>query len=211
MGEAAVTSYVMRPIRQSDVSALSNWLENLDDLALFDRCMRVPLGPNATDALWKDVIEATDHKKRLWFGIVDSTDNTVGVIGLESISAINGDAVLAMIMAPEARNKGIGVRASSLMIDIAFQQLRLRRLTSYYRADNGASAFLIDQAGFQKEGVMRQAWFSNGKFHDTIAVGLLLDEWLERRTVLARDISRDCIVSFGQSASTTWNWPPLDG
>jgi len=203
-------TYFVRPLEKSDIPAISHWFVDLDDLSAFDRCMRIPLSLGATEKAWSDSIGNDGLNGKYWFAIDDKENQTIGIIGLESVSLINGDAVLPVCIAKAARNKGIGIRSAALMLDVAFQQLGLNRLTSYYRADNDVTRYLTERAGFRQEGCMRQAWFAGGRHVDMIIVGILRQEWMERRKTLAEELDTKTVVTFGRHSSGTWSWPPVD-
>jgi len=132
----------------------------------------------------------------------------VGIAGLESFSAVNGDAVVPLHVGKSVRQQGVGVRVLALVADIAFRQLRLNRLTSYIRAGNEVSHRISTRVGFQVEGCLRQAWFTDGRHVDMLVVGPLTDEWMARRTALSAELDGSPTVSFGHDASPSWSWPP---
>ncbi len=202
--------FFVRPVEKADAPVISRWFEDLEDLALFDRCNRIPLSLEATEDAWADAFGNDGKAGKYWFAIEDTAQMPVGIIGLENVSLVNGDAVLPVCIARSARNKGVGIRSTALVMDIAFRQLRLNRLTSYYRADNDVSRYLIDVAGFREEGCMRQAWFTNGHHVDMMVVGILRNEWMERRRKLASELDSKTIVTFGRDSSPMWSWPPYD-
>ncbi|HUF87932.1 MAG TPA: GNAT family protein [Thermohalobaculum sp.] len=202
------TIFFVRPLEMTDIPAVTQWFLDLDDLALFDRSMRVPLSRQAAEKSWAESLGNDDRSGKSWFAITCEQDIPIGIIGLESVSVVNGDAVVPMCIERAVRNKGVGIRALALVLDIAFRQLGLSRVTSYYRADNEASRALTGRAGFSEEGCVRQAWFSGGERHDMIVIGLLRQEWLERRKTLAQELEHDTVVTFGRDTSGRWSWPP---
>ena len=67
--------------------------------------------------------------------------------------------------------------AVSELLAYGFSVLDLNKIRALVVPDNIASAKLLERLKFQKEGVMRQAQFVNGKYDDLIAFGLLREEW----------------------------------
>ena len=67
--------------------------------------------------------------------------------------------------------------AVSELLAYGFSVLDLNKIRALVVPDNIASAKLLERLNFQKEGVMRQAQFVNGKYDDLIAFGLLREEW----------------------------------
>ncbi len=210
MTRAKPTRFFVRPLEKADVPTLTQWFLDLDDLALFDRSMRIPLNREAADKSWVELLGNDSRSRNYWFAITCEQGNPIGIIGLESISVVNGDAIVPMCVDTAARNKGVGIRSLALVLDIAFRQLRLNRLTSFYRADNEASRSMTERAGFRQEGRMRQAWFAEGELFDMIAIGILREEWMQRRRTLAEELDRSTVVSFGRGTSGKWSWPPTE-
>lgn len=202
--------YLVRPLERSDIPTFTAWFHDLDDLSTFDRTARIPLGQDAAEKTWADALGNDGKNGRYWFAIEDAEKNTVGIAGLESLSVINGDAVISLYLVRSVRRQGVGVRTIALLADVAFKQLGLVRITSYYHADNEGSRKLTARVGFEVEGRMRQAWFSGGRRSDMVVVGLLRQDWLDRRTALASELEAETIVSFGAVASPTWSWPSKD-
>jgi RimJ/RimL family protein N-acetyltransferase len=196
----------MSPLEPSCLQEISRWLSDLDDLSLFDRESRMPIGP---DMLRSGLVSADEKgvPDKHWFSIKHRDKKLVGMIGLEKLSLVNRDGVVPMFVSKPFRGRGIGIRSLALLMDVAFRQFGLQRLTSYLRADNEASRALTERAGFRQEGRLRQAWFSDGRHHDMLVIGILRQEWLERRAALADELDPRTVVTFGGDISGEWSWP----
>lgn len=190
---------------------MCRWFQDVEDLASFDRGTRIPLNCVATERDWRNMVGASNDNSNCWFAIDGSDGAVAGVIGLDGISPVNRDCVIPLFVERSLRRTGVGIRATALMLDLAFRQLGLNRVTSYYRDDNESSRDLIARLGFQPEGRLRQAWFSGGRFFDMIAVGLLSHEWEERRGALASELSAGTLVTMGGAPLDRWTWPPQQG
>lgn len=210
MARSTRKTYIIRPLEMSDIPTMSQWFTDLDELSLFDRSMRIPLSLEASEKSWSDSIGNSASKGKYWFAIVCNEDKLTGIVGLEDVSLVNGDAIIPMYIEKTARNRGLGIRSLAMVLDLAFRQLGLNRLTSYYRVDNGISRSLIERLGFREEGCMRQAWFAGGRYLDMIVIGILRQEWLERRQALAEELDCNTVVTFGRHSSGRWSWPPAD-
>ena len=62
--------------------------------------------------------------------------------------------------------QGLASRAVKLMVSYAFDQLDCNRLHTGVYSSNPASMRVLEKAGFQKEGVFKQAIWKNQQFHD---------------------------------------------
>lgn len=200
--------FVLRPAEKSDLGVISHWFHDVADLACFDRTSRIPLNQTQTEQFWNDILSTPDDTKTCWFTLASEKGEALGLAGLDAISLVNRDAVLPLFIDKSIRRTGVGIRATALLLDFAFRQLGLNRVTSYYRVDNLGSETLLKRLGFQVEGTMRQAWFADGRFHDTHTVGVLQTEWLEQRQSLADELDAGTVVAFGSAASSEWSWPP---
>ncbi|WP_420583721.1 GNAT family N-acetyltransferase [Ruegeria sp.] len=199
----------LRPLEKADFEVIAPWFQDIDDLARFERASRIPLNLTQTEENWSDAFGATPNSCKCWFVIEAESGQVLGLTGLEAISPINRDAVVAVFVEKSARRLGLAARATALILDFAFRQMGLNRLTSYYRADNHISRDLVARLGFKVEGTMRQAWFADCTFHDMVVVGVLKQDWQERRSELAKDLRQETVVTFGSDLSSNWSWPPL--
>ncbi|MFY0312701.1 GNAT family N-acetyltransferase [Leisingera sp. D0M16] len=200
--------FQLRPLETADLATAADWLQNIADLARFDRSTRIPLTASGIEQAWGPIGDAGANAGKCWFALTEEGGELCGIAGLENISAVNRDAVIAMLIEKSRRRQGIGIRAMALLLDFAFRQIGLNRVTSYYRADNTRSEQLTARAGFATEGRMRAAWFAEGRFFDMITVGLLREEWDASRKALAQELGASPRVSFRGAEADGWVWPP---
>ncbi len=201
--------FLLRPLALEHIAMITLWYERMDDLISFDRHTPLPISAAAMEAKWRESILAPEPRTSHWFVIADGDDTLVGLVGLKEINYVHGDAVLAILIAESARRNGIGTRASALLLDVGFHQLRLTRVSTFVRADNQCSQRLTEGLGFQEEGRVRQRWFANGTHTDVLVVGILADEWLKRRETLQGELSADTCVALGDGSSGRWSWPQM--
>src|SRR3712207_3696940 len=123
--------FFARPMEPSDLETLSAWLMDLDDLALFDRTLTVTPSREALREMWKADLAGGRAPGAFWFTVETNERAPVAVGGLLSVNYAHGDAVLAMLVAKPARGKGLGLRLGSLLLDLAVDRLRLRRITTF--------------------------------------------------------------------------------
>jgi len=73
--------------------------------------------------------------------------------------------------------RGIATTAVNLLTRHAFAaNSELRRLYAVPYAWNAASARVLEKAGYQREGILRQAVIKDGQVHDQVMYALLRDE-----------------------------------
>ena len=208
LSDKPLSVFRLRPLEKADLEVIAPWFQEIEDLARFDRTSRIPFNLTQAEEAWGDAFSASGNSGKCWFVIEAEDGELLGISGLEAISPINRDAVIAVFVNKSARRMGLAIRATALLADFAFRQLGLNRITSYYRHDNHISRDLVTRLGCQVEGTMRQAWFTDGAFHDMVVVGVLREEWLIRRTILAQELDSNTIITFGSSGCPSWSWPP---
>ncbi|RRJ28022.1 GNAT family N-acetyltransferase [Halocatena pleomorpha] len=87
------------------------------------------------------------------------------------------DAELAYWFTPEHHGEGYGSDAAARMVQYAFEDRNLRRISSRAGSFNDASIGLLESLGFVHEGTRRQAAWFRGEYHDMRLYGLLREEW----------------------------------
>ncbi|MCI0578583.1 MAG: GNAT family N-acetyltransferase [Chloroflexi bacterium] len=65
------------------------------------------------------------------------------------------------------------------MLGYYFRELRYQKVTVPVYADNAASIRLHEKLGFQREGVHRRMFFTQGRFVDVIRFGMTVEEFEE--------------------------------
>ncbi len=171
-----------------DVPTVADWFWNFRDIAAFDRNLPVPVNLEAVRESWRSALEYADPPRALWYVAEDGAGTALGIGGLQAINYVHGDAVLPLFIAEPARGKGLALAISVVLADLAFDTLRLNRLTTFYRDDNDATKRIVERMGFAQEGRLRQAWYGDGVHHDLIQVGMLHNEWLDGRAALKAEL-----------------------
>lgn len=198
----------VRPMTISDIDAVADWFDSIDDVSFFDRTAVVPTSIEAVRENWKtDFDPAAMPPKALWYIVEDDAGRPAAIGGLRAINYINGDAVLPAFVGRHVRGRGLGIRLIGMLLDAAFTRLRLVRVTTYYREDNVISARITAKAGFSEEGRMRQALLANGCHYDLTIMGLLRDEWVARREGLQSELNGDVVLRFTGAGNEQYDWP----
>ena len=179
-----------RPLNQEDMKVVSVWFQNFEDIAMFDRGMPIPVNDDFVRESWKPALEFADPPRALWFVAALEDKSIVGVCGLQGINYIHGDVVVPVFVDETMRSKGLACAMGVMLNNLAFDQLRLNRVSTIYRDDNVATKKLVEKLGFSHEGTARQAWYADGEHKDIIHVGILKSEWFAIRDKLRSDIAQ---------------------
>jgi RimJ/RimL family protein N-acetyltransferase len=75
-------------------------------------------------------------------------------------------------------DQGYSEEASHLLIDYGFNQLNLNKIwMELYEFDLSKIHFFTNKFNFHKDGILRQNCFADGKYHDSIVISLLKNEY----------------------------------
>ena len=109
--------------------------------------------------------------------LVTADGDRVGVVELDPIDRETGVAELAVWIHPDRQRGGYAREAVGLVVDYAFSELRMHKVTANAYAANDASQKMLESVGFVQEGVGREDSYFDGAYHDTYFFGLLEGEW----------------------------------
>jgi RimJ/RimL family protein N-acetyltransferase len=87
------------------------------------------------------------------------------------------------IYSPEHWSGGHGTEALTLWIDYLFSQLEIARVGLTTWSGNPRMMRCAEKLGMQLEGRMRKCRYFNGVYYDSIRMGILREEWEEKRKV----------------------------
>ncbi len=105
-------------------------------------------------------------------------DNAIGITSLVEIDLKNRNAECIIdIGEKEFWGKGYGREALLLLLEYAFLELNLHRISLKVFAFNERAVGLYSRIGFKREGISRQALYRNGKWHDIVHMGILKQEY----------------------------------
>ncbi len=113
------------------------------------------------------------------FGICEKeSGQLIGTIGLHKVDWKNRNAELGIaIWKKEYWGRGYGTDAIKTLLKYAFHELNLHRVYLRVYDFNKRALRCYEKAGFKKEGVMREAFWRNGEWHDTILMSILQNEF----------------------------------
>ena len=107
------------------------------------------------------------------------TEEMIGYISLSGIDYRNRKAEWSGIVIgyKEYRGQGYASQAIYLLLDYAFTELGLERVSGSWLEDNKVSLFVGKMLGFQQEGVLRRYVYKSGKYHNMIIMSILREEF----------------------------------
>lgn len=103
-----------------------------------------------------------------------TTAAAVGVTGL--VDRGDGLAEVGFLLASDHVRQGYGLESLRALCQFAFVTAGFRKLSAVVTAGNVASKAVLERAGFQHEGTLRQSFFLHGTWQDDWVFGLLPHE-----------------------------------
>jgi len=108
----------------------------------------------------------------------------IGDIGLNHIDWVGRNAnIYAMIGEPEYWGKGIVGEAAQLVLKYAFTELNLHKVKASVFAPNERSLRAAERLGLNKETIVKEEMYVDGKYYDAHKWGLTKEEWLKKNNI----------------------------
>lgn len=169
------------PFRRGDVVDLCPIDE--DDLPFLQRNFNDPevrlwmpaADPKSENEFESDFEEWPEDDEIRLLACVDG--EPVGMISMFHEQPVSGRALLGAWIDPEHQGQGYGRAMTAQMVDYAFTERRMNRLSAHALATNDRSRGTLESVGFEQEGYQREAYFVDGEYVDRVIYGLLADEW----------------------------------
>ncbi|MCP4764953.1 MAG: GNAT family N-acetyltransferase [Gammaproteobacteria bacterium] len=197
----------LQPVVVQHLESIASWYQNIDELALIESNLPLPVSALSLETMWQRDLEQIAPRTSYLYAICNEAGEAVGFTGLQEINLTSGYGVVFVFVEKNNRRHGLALRSTALMLDMAFEQLRLHRVTTYVDSENRPSGDLIRKIGFINEGCMREACFYNGDYHDVNVVGMLVEEWRALRVTLSEQLDSTTILSIGNYEDSKWIWP----
>lgn len=169
----------LRPVRDDDKDRILAW-RNSPDVRAYMYTDHL-ISPEE-HARWFAGV-AGDDRRRYW--IIESAGQPVGLANLYDIDRASGRCAWAYYLAdPSVRGLGLGSFVEFWMLQQVFDTLGLRKLWCEVLASNEPVWRLHETFGFRQEARFRAHVIKNGAPEDVVGLGILADEWRERRPAL---------------------------
>ena len=166
----------LRPVIETDLVLLETWDADPDYSGEYNTFGLRPAGQ--TRRSFADHRFLTDDRGRLLAATKES--EVVGEVSYRVVKHGGGIAnrvyEIGVTIAPAHRGRGYGAEAQRLLVAYLFATYPIARVQATTDITNVAEQRALERAGFTREGVLRQAQFRAGSWHDLVMYSKLHDE-----------------------------------
>lgn len=111
-------------------------------------------------------------------GITTKEGLLIGGIGLHNIDYLNGRTEIGIIIGDKNYwSRGFGFDAEMMILNYAFNELNLRKITHSAYCLNIKSVKLARKCGGVKEGILRKHTFKDGGYLDMVIFAIFKNRW----------------------------------
>ncbi len=170
--------FLLRPLEMTDVSAMHT-LSNDPDVSANLADMPYPYPREAAVGTVEAMHNLAACGEAFAFALIPRTGESkelVGVIYLV-VNPVNQHGELIYWIGKPYWGLGYATEAVQAVIIFAFNRLQLHRVYAHVFQHNMASSRVLQKAGMQYEGMLREHIFKNGQFADLLCYGLLREEF----------------------------------
>jgi RimJ/RimL family protein N-acetyltransferase len=174
-----------RPPCEADAERLARWI-NHPPVRRFLASRVFPIGLEAEREWIRGVSPSVmlgtpaATKIALLFG-PQGEEQPIGSTGLFGIDWVVRRAEWGILIGETDRwNQGFGREVARRMLRYAFEELNLNRVELRVNTGNAGGVKAYEQAGFVREGLMRQTGFIDGEYQDSFVMSVLRSEWRPR-------------------------------
>lgn len=165
----------LRSVLQSDKSVFFEWINNrslvINSSAYF---------PTSEEDHNKWFESITRKRSDRAFLVIEDTEckSVIGYCQLLNIHQVHRTAELQIrIGNQQKQGKGYGTSAVMKLLNFGYMDLGLERIYLHVFANNNRAIHVYEKCGFVKEGVLRSAYFIDGKRHDCLIMSTLKNEY----------------------------------
>jgi RimJ/RimL family protein N-acetyltransferase len=164
----------LRPIERTDVDALLPWINDPE----VTRTLLIHR-PMNREAEIEFIDKMTKSEQDVVLGIaLNAGERLIGATGLNQIDTRNRQCQFGIFIGDKGEwGKGYGTEATRLITGFAFATLNLNRVWLHVTAENAAGIRAYERVGYRREGVLRQAVYKEGRYHDLVTMAILREEW----------------------------------
>ncbi|MBQ6559671.1 MAG: GNAT family N-acetyltransferase [Erysipelotrichaceae bacterium] len=166
-------SIVLREQREEDASYFTYWFNQPEVMFRCGFEKRTDL-----EEAKKQINVYHKSEDSVWYTITDPDGNVIGETGLlRMFPAWHQTDLSVIIPDPKMQHRGYGTEAIRIMLDLAFNEYEMHRVSIGVVALNTEALEFYRKIGFKQEGVLEESYYYNNEYSDFIMMRILEQEW----------------------------------
>lgn len=166
-----------RKMTMEDVELYHNWRNDLEVMQTTSPYLDTYQLEETRDFVQHVILGSSSSKSYLI--LTKDTGKPIGIMSLIQIDSKNRNAECIIDIGGKAYwGKGYGSEAMTMLLDYAFWELNLHRVSLRVFSFNHKAIKLYEHIGFVHEGSSRQSLYRNGAWHDILQMGILQEEYM---------------------------------
>ena len=162
----------LKPLSKEEVTPFYTWINDEEaikySLSLFQR-----LSSKEQIDEWYESLFTEQNTYNIGV-FLKSTGQLIGYAGISGISKLNHSGEYFIFIGDKSQwGKGIGTQVTEAVVAHGFDALQLNRIMLTVSELNYGGVKAYERAGFQVEGVLREACYREGAYHDKIVMAML--------------------------------------
>jgi RimJ/RimL family protein N-acetyltransferase len=164
----------LRPVEVADAAAFVTWFNDQEVARFLLRHRAISLEEEE-----EFIRGLAGNQNEVVLAIVERAgDRHIGGCGLHAVDQRNRHAAMGIVIgAKDCWGKGYGTEATRLLVGHCFATLNLERVWLEVYEYNPRAVRAYEKVGFRVEGRLRRHTFRDGRYWDTLVMGLLREEW----------------------------------
>jgi ribosomal-protein-alanine N-acetyltransferase len=174
--EMRTARLILRPLEISDSSAFLSIFSDAETMLYWSK---EPISTiEEAESLIQQDIKWSASDNCICLGVALAESNLIiGKVTLFQLDRQNRRAEIGYVMDRRHWGKGYMTEAMEWLLDYAFDVLKLHRIEADTDPDNIPSLALLEKFGFSREGLFYDRWWVHGKWHDSVMLGLLENDY----------------------------------
>ena len=140
-----MTPFHLRPLERRDSVRMLEWMRDPD----ITRYLQIGGPDTSEETVLRFIDSARDESENLHRAIVNEEDEYLGTITLKHIDRKKGEAECAISMHRSALGTGASAAGTSLIAQLAFEELGLARIYLNVLEENRRAVRFYEKVGFQ--------------------------------------------------------------
>lgn len=167
----------LRGYEKSDLDAVMRWVNDEEVTQFLGPLMIYPLS-SITEEKFIEASGLPSGDNRTFVIETLDTREYIGGLGLTAINWVDRSTGIGIVIGDKRFwGRGYGTDALKVLMRLAFDKMNLHRMWLRVFDFNQRAIACYEKCGFKREGVLRDDRFHRGRFHDTLLMAILEDEY----------------------------------